>query len=103
MPRTHRFILAQTLVLAGLALAPLRAEEEAPLSEPQVVLTDAVDLGESLLVAPATASEQLDAADLRLKQFYSCAIHPSTTNYFLAGAQDNGARRSAVRATNVPL
>lgn len=27
---------------------------------------------------------------LRLKQFYSCAIHPATTNYFLAGAQDNG-------------
>ena len=27
---------------------------------------------------------------LRIKQFYSCAIHPSTTNYFLAGAQDNG-------------
>ena len=27
---------------------------------------------------------------LRLKQFYSCAIHPSSTNYFLAGAQDNG-------------
>lgn len=27
---------------------------------------------------------------LRLKQFYSCAIHPVTTNYFLAGAQDNG-------------
>ncbi|OQP59937.1 hypothetical protein A3860_35425 [Niastella vici] len=27
---------------------------------------------------------------LRLKQFYSCAIHPGTTNYFLAGAQDNG-------------
>ncbi len=27
---------------------------------------------------------------LRLKQFYSCAVHPSTTNYFLAGAQDNG-------------
>ncbi len=29
-------------------------------------------------------------AGLRLKQFYSVAIHPSTTNYFLAGAQDNG-------------
>jgi len=29
-------------------------------------------------------------AGLRIKQFYSCAIHPSTTNYFLAGAQDNG-------------
>ncbi|MGZ4048513.1 MAG: T9SS type A sorting domain-containing protein, partial [Bacteroidia bacterium] len=27
---------------------------------------------------------------LRLKQYYSCAIHPTTTNYFLAGAQDNG-------------
>jgi hypothetical protein len=29
-------------------------------------------------------------AGLRIKQFYSCAIHPSSTNYFLAGAQDNG-------------
>ncbi|MBP6022608.1 hypothetical protein [Ferruginibacter sp.] len=27
---------------------------------------------------------------LRLKEFYSCAIHPTLTNYFLAGAQDNG-------------
>ncbi|MEJ8820138.1 T9SS type A sorting domain-containing protein [Lacibacter sp. H407] len=27
---------------------------------------------------------------LRTKQFYSCAIHPLTTNYFLAGTQDNG-------------
>jgi hypothetical protein len=27
---------------------------------------------------------------LRLKQFYSVAVHPSSTNYFLAGAQDNG-------------
>ena len=27
---------------------------------------------------------------LRIKQFYSVAIHPSATNYFLAGAQDNG-------------
>ena len=27
---------------------------------------------------------------LRIKQFYSCAIHPATTNYFIAGAQDNG-------------
>jgi hypothetical protein len=27
---------------------------------------------------------------LRLKQFYSIAIHPTLTNYFLAGAQDNG-------------
>ncbi|MBL0147013.1 MAG: exo-alpha-sialidase [Chitinophagaceae bacterium] len=30
---------------------------------------------------------------LRLKQFYSIAIHPTQTNYFLAGAQDNGMHR----------
>lgn len=30
---------------------------------------------------------------LRLKQFYSVAIHPTETNYFLAGAQDNGVHR----------
>ncbi|MEQ1553012.1 MAG: T9SS type A sorting domain-containing protein [Ferruginibacter sp.] len=27
---------------------------------------------------------------LRLKQFYGVSIHPTQTNYFLAGAQDNG-------------
>jgi Ig-like domain CHU_C associated len=27
---------------------------------------------------------------LRLKQFYGVAIHPTSTNYFLAGCQDNG-------------
>ncbi len=27
---------------------------------------------------------------LRLKQFYGVTIHPTATNYFLAGAQDNG-------------
>lgn len=27
---------------------------------------------------------------LRIKQFYSVAVHPTTTDYFLAGAQDNG-------------
>lgn len=30
---------------------------------------------------------------LGIKQFYSCAIHPSLPNYFLAGAQDNGSHR----------
>ena len=30
---------------------------------------------------------------LRIKQFYSVAIHPSTTNYFLGGAQDNGSHK----------
>ncbi len=28
--------------------------------------------------------------NLGIKQFYSCAIHPNLTNYFLGGAQDNG-------------
>ena len=28
--------------------------------------------------------------NLGLKQFYSCTIHPTLTDYFLAGAQDNG-------------
>jgi trimeric autotransporter adhesin len=32
-------------------------------------------------------------AGLRIKQFYSVAIHPTTTNYFLAGAQDNGTHK----------
>lgn len=27
---------------------------------------------------------------LRIRQFYSCAVHPSDLNYFLAGSQDNG-------------
>ena len=26
-------------------------------------------------------------------QYYTCAIHPSSTNYFLAGAQDNGSQK----------
>jgi len=31
--------------------------------------------------------------NLRLKQFYSCAAHPTSPNYFLAGAQDNGVHK----------
>lgn len=30
---------------------------------------------------------------LRTKQFYSCAIHPTQTNFFLGGTQDNGTHR----------
>lgn len=29
----------------------------------------------------------------RVTQFYACAVHPTNTNYFLAGAQDNGTQR----------
>jgi len=32
---------------------------------------------------------------LRLKQFYSVAIHPTTTNYFIGGTQDNGVHQLA--------
>jgi hypothetical protein len=31
--------------------------------------------------------------NLGLKQFYSCAIHPSLPDYFLGGAQDNGSHQ----------
>jgi hypothetical protein len=31
--------------------------------------------------------------NLNIKQFYSVAIHPTLTNYFLAGAQDNGSHQ----------
>lgn len=30
---------------------------------------------------------------LRIKQFYSVAIHPTSTNYFLGGTQDNGSHQ----------
>ena len=30
---------------------------------------------------------------LAIKQFYSCAIHPTQTNYILGGAQDNGSHQ----------
>lgn len=30
---------------------------------------------------------------LRIKQFYSVAVHPTNLNYFLAGAQDNGSHQ----------
>lgn len=39
--------------------------------------------------------------NLRLKQFYSCALHPSSTNYFLAGAQDNGIQRFTTSGLSV--
>jgi trimeric autotransporter adhesin len=31
--------------------------------------------------------------NLGIKQFYSCAIHPTLPDYFLAGAQDNGSHK----------
>ena len=33
-------------------------------------------------------------------QYYSCAIHPTTTNYFLAGAQDNGTQKFTTAGIN---
>jgi hypothetical protein len=33
-------------------------------------------------------------------QYYACAIHPSNTNYFLAGAQDNGTQKFTAAGVN---
>ena len=33
-------------------------------------------------------------------QYYACAIHPTTTNYFLAGAQDNGTQKFTMAGIN---
>jgi len=33
-------------------------------------------------------------------QYYACAIHPTTTNYFLAGAQDNGSQKFTTAGIN---
>lgn len=33
-------------------------------------------------------------------QYYACAIHPTTTNYFLAGAQDNGSQKFSAAGIN---
>jgi len=37
---------------------------------------------------------------LNIKQFYSCDYHPSLTNYFLAGAQDNGCHQFTTPGLN---
>ena len=67
MLRPHRYILAKTLVAGGCALvlpqSLTRAEEAAPTEEPLVILTEFSDFGQSLLVAPATETQQLDAAE----------------------------------------
>lgn len=33
-------------------------------------------------------------------QYYACAIHPATTNYFLAGSQDNGTQKFTAAGIN---
>ncbi|MEO7318730.1 MAG: outer membrane beta-barrel protein [Chthoniobacteraceae bacterium] len=65
MPRTHRHILATTLVAGGCALilSKTLAQELPPTEEPLPILSDFSILGESLLIAPATEIEQLDAAE----------------------------------------
>ncbi len=37
---------------------------------------------------------------LRIKQFFSCDFHPTLTNYFLAGAQDNGCHKFTTPGLN---
>ena len=73
MLRTHRYILAKTLVAGSCALVlpkmPVLGQEQAPTEEPLVVLTDSSDFGQSLLVAPATDTQQLDAAETLSREF----------------------------------
>ena len=67
MPHLHRTILAKTLIAGSCALVPpntlLHAQEQPPTEEPLPILSDFSNFGESLLVAPATENEQLDAAE----------------------------------------
>ncbi len=37
---------------------------------------------------------------LRIKQFYSVAVHPTATNYFLTGTQDNGSHKFTTPGMN---
>ena len=78
MLRTQRHILAKTL-LAGCALALPKtlthAQEQAQTEEPLVVLTEFSDFGQSLLVAPATESDQFDAAEALNQE-----LGPTVTN-----------------------
>jgi trimeric autotransporter adhesin len=36
-------------------------------------------------------------------QYYACAIHPTLTNYFLAGAQDNGTQKFTMAGVNATI
>ncbi len=38
---------------------------------------------------------------LNIKQFYSCAYHPTSFDYFLAGAQDNGCHQFTAPGSNI--
>jgi Secretion system C-terminal sorting domain/PGAP1-like protein/Fibronectin type III domain len=38
---------------------------------------------------------------LRIKQFYSVAVHPTTTDYFLGGTQDNGVHQLTAPGMNI--
>ena len=40
---------------------------------------------------------------LNIKQFYSCAYHPTSTDYFLAGAQDNGCHQFTTPGINTTI
>lgn len=40
---------------------------------------------------------------LNIKQFYSCAFHPTLTDYFLAGAQDNGCHQFTTPGLNTTI
>ena len=67
MLRSHGSILVKTLMIGSCAhVLPTtlaQGEESNVPPEPRVIFTDISDVGESLLVSPATESEQSDAAE----------------------------------------
>lgn len=75
----HRHILLTAFAVGGAGLFfeknSARADEPAPSEEPLVVLTEFSDFGASLLVAPATETEQLDAAEVLSRE-----LGPTVTN-----------------------
>lgn len=48
----------------------------------------------------AGASFAYRNSSYNVTQLYACAIHPSSTNYFLAGAQDNGSQKFSAGGIN---
>lgn len=79
MPRLHRSILSTTFLLGTYALilpkTLVQAEMPPPTEEPLVILTEFANIGDSLLVAPASDSEQLNATESLARE-----LGPTVTN-----------------------
>ncbi len=96
--------------LAALNCSNVHADQHAivfkPGSSSQVLFGNDGGVYYSNNIASAATSNVISRRDngYNVTQFYACAIHPTAaTNYFLAGAQDNGSQQfntNGVNATN---